>query len=75
MRKTVSPIWFVVVLAAFVGACSGPFADALPATLVQIDRIRTDPDLSAQEKRAGLENLGLSPEVVNALLNDVREAN
>ncbi len=67
----------VLAVAVFLlGGCPPENYDQLaPATMRVIDRIRNDDDLSAPEKRAQLEALGLDPVVINALLKDERLAN
>lgn len=53
------------------GGCPPENYDSLlPTTLEAIDRIRNDTDVSPDQQRHELAALGLSPEVINALLRD-----
>jgi len=59
-----------------IAGCPPEDYDAVaPATLAEIDLIRNDADLTVQEQRTQLEALGLSPLLVNALLQDQRLGN
>lgn len=62
-------------LAGLGGACNGPLLDIVPPSLTDIDRIRESETLSAEQKRAALVDLGLTPVVINGLLDDERLAN
>ena len=69
---------FAVLLAGLtvlVGACNGPLLDIVPPSLSDINRIRDSETLSAAQKRAALTDLGLTPVVINGLLDDERLAN
>lgn len=58
------------------GGCGlDTFYSTLPPTLREIDAIAADDSLSPQEKRLRLEELGLEPLVINAVLADQRTAN
>jgi hypothetical protein len=68
-----------LVLAGLVGlglsACTAPIEEALSFTLGEVTRIVDSEDLSAVQKRAALEALGVPPNVINALLSDQRLVN
>lgn len=51
------------------------FANGLPTTMLDVNRILDNTNLSAQQKRTQLEGLGISPSTVNALLQDERTGN
>lgn len=75
MRTTAA---FLVLGAAALLVCGCPredFPAAAPVTLEEIDPIRNDPGLTVQEKRARLEELGLAPLTINALLRGERLGN
>lgn len=68
----------IVVLAGATLLCGCPaenFDNTLSGTLEEIDRIVDDADLDPNEKRIELASLGLSAEVINALLKDELFAN
>jgi len=75
MKLTLTAI--VLIGAAFlVGGCPPEnYENMAPATLTDINKIRNDDDLTARQKRTQLEALGLSPLIVNALLQSERLAN
>jgi len=74
--KNVTVATLLAVPLFLMGGCPPEEYDQLaPATMRVIDRIRNDDDLSATEKRAQLEELGLDPVVINALLKEERVAN
>ena len=59
-----------------VGGCPPEiFTNMLPATLEEINDVRGDSSLSAQEKRTQLEALGVTPLTINALLSSERLGN
>lgn len=51
------------------------YPDTTPATLREINRIRNDTSLTAQQKRTALEALGITPLTINGLLRSERTAN
>jgi hypothetical protein len=58
------------------GGCGlDTFYSTLPPTLNEIDAVAADDSLSPQEKRQRLEELGLTPLVINAVLSGERTAN
>jgi hypothetical protein len=61
--------------ASILAGCNAPRPDALPADLDQINLILDDSSLSAQQKRAALEDLGLDPVIINGLLHSQRTGN
>lgn len=70
--------WPAVMLAAVMilsGCGLETFYSTLPPTLNEIDVVAGDDSLSPQEKRQRLEELGLTPLVINAVLSDQRTAN
>ncbi|GAG03517.1 unnamed protein product, partial [marine sediment metagenome] len=60
---------------ALSGCTPDRFANSLPPSTADVNRITTDEDLSAQEKRVHLQNIGVPPDVVNGLLRDERLGN
>ena len=61
-----------------VGGCSYTISDfehALPASLEEVGRIRDSEDLTSQQKRNTLQQLGFPPLIINALLIAERTAN
>ena len=75
MRVAVNGIATFVCLLALSSGCNFPLPNAWPATLTDVDAIRNDTDLTAQEKRAALEDLGFSPLAINGLLRTERLSN
>jgi len=66
----------VLGLILLVGGCPPEnYPNLAPATLADVDRIRNDDTLTAQEQRAQLAALGFSPLTINALLQDKPLAN
>lgn len=67
---------FVVVLVIAAG-CETPLLESIGVgpRLDEINDIRTNDSLSAQEKRAALADMGFSPIMINTLLDSTREAN
>lgn len=66
---------YAVLAAGILGCNRTDFPDNLPATLTQVDEIRNNADLDAQEKRDGLAALGFDDLTINALLKTERLAN
>jgi len=63
---------------AVVAGCSYTISDfehALPATLEEVGRIRNNADLTGQQMREELQQLGFPPLIINALLSEQRTAN
>ncbi|MBU0638798.1 MAG: hypothetical protein KKB50_08035 [Planctomycetes bacterium] len=60
----------VAALLLLSGCQPGHFDDALPTTFDVIDLIRSDTDLSVQQKREQFAELGLSPLMINVMLQD-----
>jgi hypothetical protein len=75
MRKLRFTPFVLATVFALVGACNGPLPDALPTTMVQVNSILQDGNISAQSKRTQLANLGLTPAQIDALLVSIRTAN
>ena len=75
MRGLQKAIIGIATLALLLGACDVQLRNAFPATLKDVDEIRDNSSLTAQEKRTALVALGFSPTVINALLTDERTAN
>jgi hypothetical protein len=65
----------LVITAGILAGCNAPRPEALPAGLDDVNLILDDSNLSAQEKRSALADLGLTPVVINALLRSERTAN
>lgn len=67
----------VLLMGLALSGCLPPeqFESAAPATLSEIDPIRDNEDLTPQQMRSQLEELGLSPPTINALLKDERLGN
>jgi hypothetical protein len=60
------------------GGCAytiSDFEQALPATLEEVTRISEDTDLTGQQKRDALEQLGFPPLIIDVLLIEERTAN
>lgn len=75
MRAVANPILMGALFLVLAGGCDAPVLDALPPTLEQVQSIRDDNDLSSQQKRTALEQLGLTPLVINGVLGSVRTGN
>jgi hypothetical protein len=66
----------LLAMAGIIGGCPPEDYDNLQdATLVEVNRIRNDDTLSAQEMRLRLLELGLSPSTINGLLRGERLGN
>jgi len=66
---------FPGLLVVFLSACNVSVPDAVPPDLQDVTRIRDNADLTAQQKRAQLADLGLSTTLINAVLQDERLGN
>ena len=75
MRPFRNSVLMMGALLVLIGACEVPLLDALNPTLGQVASIRDNNDLTAQEKRTALENLGLTPIVINGILGSERTGN
>ena len=75
MRGLQKAIMGIAALALLLGACDVQLPNAFPTTLKDVDEIRNNSNLTAQEKRTALAALGFSPTVINALLTSERTAN
>jgi len=73
--RTLGRCFPVGVLFVVLTACDVPFDNVLPPSREDIQAIRNDSDLTPQEKRAGLEALGLSPLIINGILIEERTGN
>lgn len=62
-------------IACGLGGCPNPTRNSFPTTIIEVDRIIADANLTPQERRVALEQEGLTPIAINALLRDVRLAN
>jgi hypothetical protein len=71
----ISILTIVLAAAGTLAGCDAPRPDALPAGLDEINLILDNTALSAQQKRVSLEDLGLSPVVINGLLRSERTGN
>ena len=75
LRKLRFTVIGAACLAAAWGCTPDRFPNSIPASTNTIDRVTSDEDLSAQEKRRELELLGVPSEAINALLSEEREGN
>lgn len=71
----VLPVAFGSLLVMLAGCLPELYPDIAPATLREVNRIRNDATLTAPEKRAELEALGIDPLTINGLLRGERLAN
>jgi hypothetical protein len=74
IRWPLAGLLAVAVLSS-VGCQPEDFRDAVPTTVADITRIVDDTALSAPEKRAELQGLGLAPLTINAILRAERTGN
>ncbi len=58
-----------------IGCEISSFPNSVPVSLEDVNAIRADSDLTAAEKRAGLERLGIDTVTINAILVDDRTGN
>lgn len=65
--------WFSLLAASGCGLTSAP--DAIDSYTVDVDRIRNDTTLSAQQRRVQLRELGLTDTTINGLLRSERTGN
>lgn len=75
LRLCTSAVLLAAAALLAAGCGRSDFPNAFPTTLEEVDRIVDDEDLTAQEKREALEELGITPSVINALLADERTGN
>ncbi|MGD8453760.1 MAG: hypothetical protein PVJ57_18255 [Phycisphaerae bacterium] len=70
-------ICLIAVLLVIATGCETPLLENIGVgpRLDEIDAIRNDTGLTAQEKRTALADLGLSPIAINTVLDSIREAN
>jgi hypothetical protein len=73
--KCCSATVLIGLAATLCGCPQSTYVDALPTTAEAVDRIRSDANLTAQEKREELRRLGLSDGTINAYLRSDRTGN
>ncbi len=73
--RTSTSVLITLVIAGVLAGCDAPRPEGLPAGLDQINAIVNDESLTVQQKRSQLEDLGLNPLVINAILASERTGN